>query len=1654
MAAELFIGKLPPSTNERDLIKLFSSGTVRGVRIPSDKDGRQRGHAFVGLASLEDAEAAISRLNGYVLNGRRITVRLSQRQETEFAAGAPKQSSPTHTPRRHPPATPQDYHRNRASTGPPTREANSLSDYRGSHQHGAVFLCDRESLPRSLGYCEDTTHAPTAPQGDYDSVRSIVPKIVAPLAAYVEHLTALQQQSVISHSAMRSEIERIARFFVHVFYSAITREGEIPDESRRNLADYFWTASAGQAARLASGLSLLAGKHKYHFLQRGAHWWLSKQRLLLETIQLCNDAIHSTASQFDEQMRLRLPDLNAALVQLDELGWVLFCSPPGSPKIMLNGATHGEWARYEGEIPTENISLNPLLIFRNIENRLDVFQNRVGNRSRGYNLIRLGDHLPPGKDFAKITADNDLASAIEKCCPFDEWKREFEVLDHWKIESEGTWTSGRYDFSDLAHEAAQRLYGRDDDLESLKSAITRLHAGKSGAVLVLGPQGVGKSALMWKLLDHFRPIHAVVPFFFRDRDPRCHLEIVFQAAAIAIARHKGIALHTESAQARFREAVSAKPRSKKSPERPLLFLDGLDALSESGSDDLPKLLELMESAFKDSVSWVCASQPLPELLAFARTHQNVTVFEVPLLKLEARRDFLRSELQVNATDLSAFDLWGLMSDDFVDRVVSQSDAGLPFYLRAVLDSAIRLGYRNPDEIPPTVVETWQQTIRRLQHDMVAINLVALLSMVLVPLTVVEIEQVVSGLDATQIEVILRRHPCFTELATGWSITWPAFGRYIRETSAADIRALRSQANRNLVTWASGWRDHKSRYALEFLPRHLENEPEALRRLAFDNDFLAAQTEQFPKRPELPRDTIYRALLAIKRSGLLEGTLLLALRHAEYVSLVSRTATLADEFRKGNYVYVSHLAVHLDEEQEQILWKLLAVAGSIYSNDRDAAQEIAAQIRLPEYRRGSQRKYEVPAAVLLGIVATASSESEIDLHTVTTNTVATMLSGRGTKVFFESLGKAREVVEYAHLLPPSEKPRMHAVNAIARALGQQHVLSELSKLLAAEPFQDEIRLEGAAGLVASGDFESATRFALPIKRDNYRRSALSSIAAALAFQGGSTSDIDHSVLMIQAFWDVATDDDKQAFINSNDRDADQCAKLLSAIGRRALDIDEVFSAALITSQLGIIQWKLMGDESLLRDAESRALDAGTHRDWTLLELCRAYTGLNRWDDVERVRNQMSGPMQLYAHTEILAAKIPDSTNLAEYVKDQKLSIRAGCALASRLSRTGLVECATHVILESLLGLHSMKADQPSLWGKPRVLGELAAMLHCVGETDLGETYFEMAQQNLKNLSRHEWQTDRIFALIDLADAASSAIEDPTIAEVIIERIDFCLSEARRAAMKLRRSKQLRPEKFADILGRIWEIRYRFNIGEPGADLDEAFKAAREELNRKWQVSALVEIARHQAKCGNKADSYETLRRAQQAAGGGGVYKAIVLLGRAQCGDIDGLEIEIENSLTVLHDGDVRHVICRAEVERCLQVQNLKAADYALEKIVDVSVRSHAARSIARKHAELGDFHQALLTAQDKIVAGRSDLIPDVAEAIAGYARTNPLSRADARVTLLDLLLETAPYLDGTYRSIGAIIRSRAFELNGATLQDLARSLVLGHTSEEEHGTVAQ
>ena len=81
MGTRLYVGNLPFSVDESTLRSLFEQNerSVEEVKLITDRDtGRPRGFGFVEMGSSEDADKAISELDGYQLEGRALKVNVAR----------------------------------------------------------------------------------------------------------------------------------------------------------------------------------------------------------------------------------------------------------------------------------------------------------------------------------------------------------------------------------------------------------------------------------------------------------------------------------------------------------------------------------------------------------------------------------------------------------------------------------------------------------------------------------------------------------------------------------------------------------------------------------------------------------------------------------------------------------------------------------------------------------------------------------------------------------------------------------------------------------------------------------------------------------------------------------------------------------------------------------------------------------------------------------------------------------------------------------------------------------------------------------------------------------------------------------------------------------------------------------------------------------------------------------------------------------------------------------------------------------------------------------------------------------------------------------------------------------------------------------------
>jgi cold-inducible RNA-binding protein len=89
MGNRLYVGNLSFSTSAETIQAAFAKvGEVREVSVPTDREtGQPRGFAFVTMGSAQEANEAISQLNGQMLDGRPLRVNEAQERPPRGGGG-------------------------------------------------------------------------------------------------------------------------------------------------------------------------------------------------------------------------------------------------------------------------------------------------------------------------------------------------------------------------------------------------------------------------------------------------------------------------------------------------------------------------------------------------------------------------------------------------------------------------------------------------------------------------------------------------------------------------------------------------------------------------------------------------------------------------------------------------------------------------------------------------------------------------------------------------------------------------------------------------------------------------------------------------------------------------------------------------------------------------------------------------------------------------------------------------------------------------------------------------------------------------------------------------------------------------------------------------------------------------------------------------------------------------------------------------------------------------------------------------------------------------------------------------------------------------------------------------------------------------------
>ncbi len=89
MGKKLYVGNLAYTVTDATLEQMFAAhGSVQSAQVIMDRDtGRSKGFGFVEMGSDQEAQAAISALNGQQMDGRNLTVNEAKPREERGGGG-------------------------------------------------------------------------------------------------------------------------------------------------------------------------------------------------------------------------------------------------------------------------------------------------------------------------------------------------------------------------------------------------------------------------------------------------------------------------------------------------------------------------------------------------------------------------------------------------------------------------------------------------------------------------------------------------------------------------------------------------------------------------------------------------------------------------------------------------------------------------------------------------------------------------------------------------------------------------------------------------------------------------------------------------------------------------------------------------------------------------------------------------------------------------------------------------------------------------------------------------------------------------------------------------------------------------------------------------------------------------------------------------------------------------------------------------------------------------------------------------------------------------------------------------------------------------------------------------------------------------------
>jgi hypothetical protein len=653
-------------------------------------------------------------------------------------------------------------------------------------------------------------------------------------------------------------------------------------------------------------------------------------------------------------------------------------------------------------------------------------------------------------------------------------------------------------WNELVRELTEVFVGREEHIRQVKDAIKRT---SKGVLWISGKPGVGKSALMAKLMQDYigqTQHYIVIPYFFRYGQAGCS---TMDFLAVALKRLKAELNREIEPEPRLpdrqKQLVEALEEAVSKTSKKVLFLvDGLDEIYRLERE----FLNVPFMTIRERIVWVCAGRSEGDLEEALKNRGAEEVFPdgLPPLDEQAIRAMLVEHLGRLKYDLFERDKGE--RNRFVEAVTRKSE-GLPLYVRMVIEDlkAGRLTVRDEEKLPEGLVAYYERLLERLRVSdvgTVLTPLFCLLAWAKEPIT-----------EGTM-KVLLQTHhlagtPEWDELfrrtlehghlmlqqqrtpddETGWTIYHDSFRQHLLESGTVSVS--REWAQERWLEVCKDWKALASqepslhRYILRHYAEHLydkwqmTNEQmtyDALCQLALDPEFAQAQTEYLHKEPNLPLKTVQLALDAAIQ---LEDAPMMARLLIEHAKRAQSEETPLQAWRKGHRDRALELATDIVFKRNQklgTLWSLL-LAWVAESEGKSEEERSWSKRFLDEIRK----RWE--------------GEKLAKLHD---------WEGKMAAFLLGELGQVEGAVEVAGLVLDDESK-----GELAASLASKELFDQALKVAEGieEAWQRAEALRAIAGEIAkAGMFDRALKVAEGIEVAEWRAWALRAIAEGMAKAG--------------------------------------------------------------------------------------------------------------------------------------------------------------------------------------------------------------------------------------------------------------------------------------------------------------------------------------------------------------------------------------------------------------------------------------------------------------------------------------------------------------------------------------------------------------------------